>query len=120
MLDNLDIKIEWVEDDLSVIDCDESGEYYEIECGWSQEDETFNKDCGGWDDGFDNDLPHVRRDIFALISKDGEELVWKDKFEEVVCTKVSNYWVLFTVMKLQKQLKKQYIKKQENSLDGNN
>lgn len=110
MLDNLDIRIEWVEDDWSLVNPDESGEYYEIECGWDEKDETLNREYGGWDDGFDNVLPHVRRAVFALISMDGEMVVWKDRFEEVIKSREDNRWVLFTLFKLQKCAKKQSLK----------
>lgn len=115
MLDNLDIKIEWVNDDWSVIECDDCGEYYEIECGWNEKDETLNKEYGGFDDGFDNDFPHVRRAIFALISKDGEHVVWRDKFEEAIHDRAENRFALFSLFKLQEEAKKRYMKNEENS-----
>jgi hypothetical protein len=110
MLDNLDIRIKWVEDEWDMVNLDENGEYYEVECTWDERDETLNREYSGWDDGFDNVLPHLRRGIFALISMDGEKVVWKDSFEDVIKGREDNHWVLFTLFELQKCAKKQSLK----------
>lgn len=99
MLDDLNVHIEEIE--INYFD-----DYDNVWCvdAWWYNDSNVNTSYKN-DDGDNN-----RGAVIATISEDGEELKWKDNFNEAITEDNDNSWVIEEIEDRMREIKSEYYK----------